>query len=351
MLIIDGSQGEGGGQVLRTSLSLSALTGRPFRIKNIRANRSQPGLRPQHLTAVRAVATICQAELRGDQINSSMLEFRPQGTAVAGHYEMDVSQASKGGFSAGAVTLIFQAILWPLLFAGQPSQVSIQGGTHVPFSPPYHYLAHVAQPAFMRFGAAFSTRLAAWGWQAAGNGRMQAAIEALQSLQAVTFSPVATRRVEGIAAVSNLPAHIPQRMADRADKLLKQAGFQPVVRPTREQGAGPGAGIFLWLAQAGFSCLGRPGLASEKVAETAVEELLAFIDDETAAVDEHLADQLLIPMALAQGQSAFTTNRLTRHTFTNADLLRQWLNVSITIDGRIDQPGTVIITGTNFGGD
>jgi RNA 3'-terminal phosphate cyclase (ATP) len=153
-------------------------------------------------------------------------------------------------------------------------------------------------------------------------------------LEAAEFVPVASREVHGVAAVSNLPAHIPQRMSQRATNLLSQMGFKPDIQPVRAHGAGPGAGIVLWLAQAGFSALGRLGLPAEKVAETAVNELGAFIDDHEAAVDEHLADQLLIPMALAHGRSQFTTNKVTRHTQTNADLLRQWLGVTITVDGR-----------------
>jgi RNA 3'-terminal phosphate cyclase (ATP) len=351
MIEIDGSRGEGGGQLLRTSLSLAALTGRPFRLEKIRAGRSKPGLRPQHLTAVRAVAAICGAELSGDAIDSTALEFRPSSRAFAGQYHFDVSEASKGGFSAGAVTLILQAVLWPLLFAPESSTVRLRGGTQVPFSPPFHYLAQVVQPAFARFGARFATELRTWGWQTAGSGVVTAEIEPVSQLEAANFMPVATRHVEGIAAVTNLPAHIPQRMANRAHNLLQAAGFQPVIKPIREQGAGPGAGIVLWLPQAGFSALGRPGLPADQVAEAAVSELLAFVDDPNAAVDEHLADQLLLPMVLAHGQSSCTTHRLTRHTLTNADLLRHWLNVEIEIEGELNQPGVVQVNGIGFSGD
>lgn len=145
MLSIDGSQGEGGGQVLRTSLSLAALTGRSFTLTNVRANRQQPGLRPQHLTAVRAVAAVCGAIVQGDALNSAELVFRPQLPPQGGSYRFDVAEAAPGG-SAGAVTLIWQAIVWPLLFAGGKSHVTLRGGTHVPFSPPFDYLAQVVLP-------------------------------------------------------------------------------------------------------------------------------------------------------------------------------------------------------------
>ncbi len=347
MLTIDGSQGEGGGQVLRTSLSLSALTGRPFRIEKIRANRSQPGLRPQHLTAVRALAALCDAELSGDELNSAALVFRPGSPPCGGEYLFDVTEASPSGRSAGSVTLIAQAVLWPLLFADRPSRLILRGGTFVPFSPPYHYLAEVARPAFARFGATFSTTLVHWGWMSDGGGEVMLAIEPLPALLAAQFEPLGGDRISGVAAVTNLPSHIPHRMARRAYNLLTGAGLEPFIQPLRERGAGPGAGIVLWLDQAGFSNLGKKGLPADRVAQAAVAQLLAFLEN-GAAVDFHLADQLLVPMALARGRSSFTTDRLTRHTLTNIDLLRKWLDVSIAVDGDLDQPGNVTIVGIDF---
>lgn len=346
MLAIDGSQGEGGGQVLRTSLSLAALTGRPFRLTNIRANRAKPGLRPQHLTAVRAAAAICDAELGGANLNSTWLEFRPKSPPQGGDYRFDVAEAVRGG-SAGSVTLILQAILWPLLFADGPARLTLHGGTHVPFSPPYHYVAEVVKPILNRLGASLSLTLKAWGWYPVGGGAITAVIEPIAHLQGIAFTPLAAERVEGVAAVTNLPAHIPQRMARRADNLLRQAGLAAAIQPLRERGRGPGAGLFLWLPQAGFASLGRKGLPADKVAETAVAELLAFVENR-AAVDKYLADQLLLPLALADGRSTFTTNQLTQHTLTNAQLLRQWLDVSITITGDIGQPAQIEIAGIHY---
>ena len=147
MISIDGSRGEGGGQLLRTALSLAALTGEPCRVERIRAGRSKPGLRPQHLAAVRALALICAAEVDGDAIDSQTVVFRPKSPPLAGTYHFDVADYAPHGRSAGAVTLIFQALLWPLLFADGPSRVTLVGGTHVPLSPPFHYLAEVARPA------------------------------------------------------------------------------------------------------------------------------------------------------------------------------------------------------------
>lgn len=346
MLTIDGRMGEGGGQVLRTCLSLSALTGRPFRLTHIRANRGKPGLRPQHLTAVRATARLCGAALTGDALDSRTLEFHPAMQPQPGTYHFDIRDAAQGG-SAGAVTLIFGTLLWPLLFAGGRSLLTLRGGTHVPMSPPWHYLAQVARPAFAGIGAIFDTQLESWGWYPAGGGTMTAVIEPIDRLAAPVFKPAPAERVEGIAAVTNLPADIPQRMAGRASNLLAAAGLRSKIEPRRDKGAGPGAGIFLWLPQAGFSALGRRGLPSDQVAEVAVAETLSFMDN-TAMVDRHLADQLLLPLALAHGRARYTTDHLTLHTITNAELLRQWLDTKIDIMGELEGPAEIEVTGAGF---
>jgi RNA 3'-terminal phosphate cyclase (ATP) len=348
VIYIDGSRGEGGGQVLRTSLSLSAVTGLPFQISKIRAKRSRPGLRPQHLTAVRAVAAVCGASLEGDELDSTSLSFHPGSPPVGGSYRFDVTEVTSGGRSAGAVTLIFQALLWPLLFADRPSEVILRGGTFVPFSPPYHYLSEVARPAFERFGAGFDTSLAAWGWMNEGDGEMAASIQSLERLEGVDFEAIESPKIEGIAAVTNLPSHIPHRMARRAYNMLDRSGFEVNVQPVRERGAGPGAGIVLWMSQAGFSSLGRKGLPADKVAEAAVAELTSFVDS-GAAVDHHLADQLLVPMALAHGRSTLTTDCLSSHALTNIALLRQWLNAQIDVHGAAGRAGKIIVTGIGWG--
>lgn len=344
MLIIDGSEGEGGGQIVRTSLSLAALTGRPFELRNIRAGRSRPGLRPQHLTAVRAAAALCAAELSGDAVNSQLLRFTPRAPVVGGRYQFDVDDHAPHG-SAGAVMLVWQTLLWPLLFAAEPSALTLRGGTHVPFSPPFHYAAHVALPAYARLGVQATLALKTWGWMPQGQGHVEATVQPLRGLEAADFEPLAPLRIDGVAAATNLPSHIPQRMAQRAAALCRELGFvESAIRPSRERAPATGAGIFLWLPQAGFSALGRKGLPSEQVAEEAVNACRDFLDQQ-AAVDEHLADQLLIPLALAHGVSTFTTHRLTLHTLTNADLLRRWLSVPITIEGVRDQPARITVQG------
>ncbi len=349
MLEIDGSQGEGGGQVLRTSLSLSALTGQPFRLTNIRDKRSKPGLRPQHVTAVRAVASICDAEVTGDTIDSPTLTFAPQSKPKGGDYTFDVADAAQGR-SAGAATLIFQAALWPLLFADKPSQVILRGGTFVPFSPPYHYIAEVARPAYARLGATFTTKLNVWGWNPTGGGEFEAQIEPVALLEAVEEWAVKIedwRVVNGVAGATNLRSHIPQSMVKQAETILQQDGVTPQITSIQERGRGPGSGICLWITQAGFSNLGRKGLSAQNVAAAPVTELLDFMEN-GADVDKYLADQLLLPLALAVGPSQFTTDNLTLHTVTNANLLRQWLDVEIDIKGKIGEAAEITIEGVAF---
>lgn len=346
MLHLDGSQGEGGGQVLRTSLSLSALTGTPFRLENIRAGRPKPGLRPQHLTAVRAVADLCQASLKGDRVNSTMLDFVPGTRPQGGTYTFAVNDAA-ATHSAGAITLIFQALLWPLLFANEATALTLRGGTHVPFSPPYPYLAEVALPAYRRFGPNVSLKLDRYGWNPTGDGQMRATIQPVTQFQAAAFTPIPDETVQGLAVVTALPSHIPQRMERRAHNLLTALGLKSRIKPVREMGEHPGAGLFLWRPQAGFSALGAKGVPADKVAAAAVADLSHFIDN-PSAVDPHLADQLLIPMALAHGSSYFTTSEITSHTLTNIAILRQWLNVSIQVVGEPGQPGQITITGIGF---
>lgn len=347
MIFVDGSRGEGGGQLLRTALSLAALTGKTCRIERIRAGRSKPGLRPQHLAVVRALALICAAEVEGDAIDSQSVVFRPKSPPLAGTYHFDVADYAAQGRSAGAVTLLFQALLWPLLFADESSRVTLVGGTHVPFSPPFHYLAEVARPAWAQFGAQFSAELQRWGWMGAGNGRMMATIEPVQQLAATRFEQQAVDAVRGIAAVTNLPSHIPQRMVNRVYNRLAERGIEGDIRPMRERGAGPGASIFLWLPQAGFDALGQKGTPADKVADSAVDACYAFMDN-PAAVDSRLADQLLIPMALAHGISSYTTPEITLHTMSNLQLLRHILDIDYTVEGKIGRSGRVTVQGISF---
>jgi RNA 3'-terminal phosphate cyclase (ATP) len=348
MIEIDGSAGEGGGQVLRSALTLSALTGQPVTLVRIRANREKSGLAPQHLAVVRAVAQVCGASVIGGSLRSEYLEFRPAHAPRPGDYTVDVAEAAGGG-SAGAVTLILQALLLPLALAAGPSRVRLRGGTHVSWSPSWHYLAHVYLPMLARLGVRAEAQLEQIGFYPAGGGAAHCALEGGARLGPLTVrARGALRVVRGWAIAANLPAHIPQRMAARATNRLREAGIRAAITPQRERGPGPGAGLFLVAeyeaAVAGFAALGRLGKPSEQVAEEAALDLLAH-QASGRPLDMHLADQLLLPAALAPGVSEFAVCRVTGHLLTNADISRRFLDVEIDISGEEGKAGEVRVRG------
>lgn len=356
-LELDGAYGEGGGQVLRTALTLAVLTQQPLHLYNIRAGRPSPGLAPQHLTTVLAAAKLCQAEVEGARLGSTELWFTPTTTPQAGAYMFDVSQVARGG-SAGSVTLIFQTVLLPLVYAAGPSQVTLKGGTHVPWSPSYDYIVHVFLPTLGRMGVRATCHLDAWGMYPAGGGQMRVEIDPLppgengsQTLTPLTLlerGPL--RRVGGQGVALNLPADIAQRLANRANNVLRSRGVQAEMMPRRVGGPGIGAGIFLVAeykhTAAGFAALGAKGKPADQVADEACDDLLAH-HTTGAAVDPHLADQLLLPMALAAGPSAFQTSQVTQHLLTNAYMIQQFLAVNIDIHGQEGQAGQVTVKPTS----
>ena len=292
---VDGAYGEGGGQILRTALTLSVITGRPLRIERIRPHRRNPGLAAQHLTAGRSAAALCSARLTGDTLGSMHLEFAPTAPVAAENYDFDVALAREGG-SAGAVTLVLQTVLLPLARAPAESDFELRGGTHMAWSPPFDYVRDVWLTALARLGVDASLDLAAWGWYPVGGGEIRARIQGgatiLTPLDIEHPGPLL--RVVGRAVAANLPAHIPQRMVDRARSLLAGLGVELRIEPLRVRAACAGAGIFVTAEYAnlncGFSALGAVGKPSEQVAEEAAEALLRH-HRSGAALDLHLGDQ------------------------------------------------------------
>jgi RNA 3'-terminal phosphate cyclase (ATP) len=342
LLTLDGSHGEGGGQILRTALSLSMVTARAFRLVNIRAGRRNPGLLPQHLSAVRAAAAVSKAELSGDQLGSSALEFAPRHAPKSGSYVFDVTETAGRG-SAGSVTLILQTLLVPLAFGDSNSAVLLRGGTHVEWSPPFDHLTNSYLPLLRRMGFRIDAELRRFGFYPAGGGEVLCSIAAgpgaddaswLTPLQLTARGPL--RCVSGRAVAANLPAHIAQRMADRAHASLTDLGVPVGVHSQRVTAAGPGAGIFLTAEYAEltacFSGFGRLGKPSEAVADEAVAALREH-HGSGAAVELHLADQLLLPLALASGPSMLTAPRPTGHLMTNAWVIGQFGIAAILVEG------------------
>jgi len=346
-LEIDGSAGEGGGQILRTSLAMSALLGKPIKISKIRAGRREPGLQAQHLTCVNAVAKITDAEVTGASFGSQELLFIPK-SINTGNYRFDVSDVKA---SAGSVSLVLQAILLPLAFAGGTSKVTLLGGTHVLWSPPIHYLQMVYLPIIARMGVKANIQLKTWGWYPRGGGQIEVEIYPA-GLHNIDLSQRGNlKSIKGVSAISNLPIAIAQRQQERSLSILKsenlKAEFEIIDAPSR----GAGTAVFLVTefenSYAGFSSLGAKGKRAEEVAEEACNDCISFIQSHKS-VDYHLADQLVPLMALAKGYSCFTTSKITLHLLTNIQVAEQFLPVKFNVSGKQDQAGEVSVDSIRF---
>ena len=330
---IDASHGEGGGQVLRAALSLSVAHGRPVALRGIRLRRRRPGLQPQHLTAVRALAAISDASVEGDALDSTEVTFVPR-TLRGGTYHFDIG-AIRG--SAGSVSLLFQALLLPLARATEPSRLVLRGGTHVPWSPPVSYLTAVFLPALRRIGLSVDLRLHRWGWYPAGGGEIEASIVPGRAWRAVRWEhPSGPPSLEGLSAVSRLPRSIAERQRARAIARLTASGQAPHIVVLEDSAArSPGTLLMLTAtgesALAGFSALGRRGVPAETVADEAVTPLIEYLAA-GATVDDHLADQLVPFLALADAPSVFTCLRISSHLRTVAWVVEQLLPARVTLD-------------------
>lgn len=322
MIRLDGSQGEGGGQILRTSLALSACTGQSFLIENIRARRKKPGLMRQHLSCVRAIAQICQAGVTGDEINSQTLQFEP-GKVKAGEYHFAVG-------SAGSAMLVLQTVLPPLLVADGPSQLILEGGTHNPMSPTFHYIKEVFMPLLGKIGFDCSCSIETWGFYPAGGGRVRVTINPGRSgLNRLDLcSPGEFVGAEVLAAVARIPWEIAE---DECKTIVNAAEFSVTQKKAiAVESAGPGNVVMLRLdyahCSAMFTGFGELGVSRKKIASSVYREANSFYKA-GVAIDPHLADQILLPLALAGG-GAFTTVEPTDHTLTNLEVIKHFLPVS-----------------------
>lgn len=317
---IDGALGEGGGQILRTSLALSLVTGRAFRMINIRAKRAKPGLLRQHLTAVRAAVEISKAACDGAEIGSGELVFRP-GAVRAGDYHFAVG-------TAGSTTLVLQTILPALALAGNRSTVTLEGGTHNPLAPSYDFLARAFLPVFNRFGPLVTATLVRPGFYPAGGGKMEVIVtptaDGLRPVELLTRGADGTRRV--VAHYAGLPPGVAERAFAQVDKRLQWGRTAcGLVEHSPERGPG-----FVLVGEVRsenhteiFTAFGERGLRAEAVADRMIEQIRAYLAA-GLPVGEHLADQLLLPMALAAG-GAFRTAGLSPHARTNIKVIEAFL--------------------------
>ncbi len=336
---IDGSYGEGGGQILRTALALSAILKKPFSIHHIRSKRKNPGLQAQHLEAVEALAQITEAQTEGVKFGSQKITFFPQ-KILPGNYQFEVK-------TAGSTLLLFQAIFFPLSMAQRPSSVILVGGTHVPWSPPFQYLAEVLLPTLEPMGISVNAAIEKWGFYPRGGGKIQMTIHPVHELKPIHLTDRGSlKRIRGLSTLSNLPRHVAVRQKDQAMKRIqKELNMDAEINILYDAlSNGPGSFLFL-LAEyektiAGFSSLGQKGKPAEKVADEAVDDLKVYLSSE-GCIDPHLADQLVPFMALTKGNSSFTTTRMTNHLLTNLWIINHFLEVKVEKQGEIGKPGRV----------
>jgi RNA 3'-terminal phosphate cyclase (ATP) len=325
MLVIDGSQGEGGGQVLRSSLSLAMLTGQSLCIENIRAGREKPGLLRQHLTAVQAAVEICGATCDGAHLGSTMLTFAPA-EVKAGDYHFAIG-------SAGASCLVFQTVFLPLAKLNMPSRVTIQGGTHNTMAPSFEYLDRVFLPLARRMGFNAKLNLHRHGFYPAGGGKITAEISPFNSASPFVLEErgkLVSRKASALFA--NLPAEIALREIKELKKSLHLEDHETT--PLQVDADGPGNILMFEVMHEHvteiFSAHGEMRVSAEQVAHKVSRAAEKYLDV-PAAIGPHLADQLLLPMALTGG-GHFTTLRATPHTITNAAIIEKFLPVEISIE-------------------
>jgi len=344
-LKIDGSYGEGGGQILRTALSLSSILKKPVEIENIRKNRKEPGLKPQHLTCVNACRIITNAIVSDNEIDSTRLRFEPDGLK-GGEYAFDV--AEKSG-SAGAVSLVLQAILLPLFHAENKSHIVLSGGTHVLWSPPIHYIRQVFLPAIKRMGYHATLNLEKWGWYPIGKGKIDISVTPSEEFSSIDLTERGKLiKISGISAVSNLPLNIAERQRNRGWNLLRAKGIDADIEIINAPSIGKGTFFFILVefenAIAGFSSLGAIGKKAEKVAEEACQDFFQYLDS-GAAIDEHLAEQIIPYLTLSEEKSLFTVSKISMHLLTNIWAVKQFLPVEINVEGELGDKGEIKIQG------
>ncbi|MGQ4834081.1 MAG: RNA 3'-terminal phosphate cyclase [Candidatus Asgardarchaeia archaeon] len=335
MIEIDGSMGEGGGQILRVAIALATVLNQPVKVYNIRKKRSPPGLKPQHLNAIRALAKISKAKLTGDFVGSEEIMFIPSKLS-GGNYKIDIG-------TAGSISLILQALLPAAVFSEEPTHLKIIGGTDVKWAPPIDYMIHVFSPIIQRMGANIEITLKRRGHYPRGGGIVEVDIQPIDFLRSISIIERGRLiEIKGISHAVRLPAHIAERQALAAVETLKKGGIDvqiDIKKEYYEKGKdphlGPGSGIVLWAVSEnsiiGSDALGEKGVPAEKVGSSAAEKLISEIRT-GAGLDKHMADMIIVWAFLATGTSEFTTSQLTLHAKTCLELIKKFdTNAKISI--------------------
>lgn len=320
MLIIDGAYGEGGGQILRTAVSLSLITQTPIKITDIRKNRPNPGIKPQHYTALVMMKQLCQATTEGLEIGSSTFSFFPK-QIVSGHYNFDVG-------TAGSIVLVFQTCIPCSLRIKAPIQLTLKGGTDVNWSPSWDYFYFVFLPLLQRCDLHIKATLLKRGYYPKGGGEAVLTINPCQLINGIMFNePVKYSQVKGRIHLGNLPQHIGIRMKNEVVKLLLKQSIPTEIAIDTYTTLSTGTGITLWSSNEkgmiGCSELGEKGVPAERVASRAVQQMLENMSI-GVNLDEHLFDQILPYLVLAKGISICHVKSLSSHAKTTMWLLQQF---------------------------
>lgn len=339
MLVIDGGIGEGGGQILRTSLALSLVTGKEFTLKDIRSKRKKPGLRAQHLNAVKLSAEIGNARVEGAEFGSTKLVFSPQ-AIQAGNYSIEIG-------TAGATALVLQTAFLPLSLGNKSSRILISGGTHVPFAPTFDFLNLHWNNFLTRIGIQLSIRLQNAGFYPRGGGQISANIQPVREVTNLTLTDRGSiKQIYGISAVANLDRTIAERQRNHIVRTLGHKfplnDIRIIELPSKFKGTTICLVCEFEHSQCCYTSLGEPGKPAEVVAQEVCRKIENFLSSE-AVIDEHLADQLLLPLSISRESSYFSTAIITDHLQTNADVIKLFTNADIDIVGNTGSPGAISI--------
>jgi RNA 3'-terminal phosphate cyclase (ATP) len=348
MIEICGDMLEGGGQIVRTTLALSALTGKPVTITKIRDKRPNPGLQAQHVVAAKAVAAICNAETTNLTQGSQLLTFTPRGHA-SGHYRLDVG-------TAGSIPLILQALMPAAAYSPAPVEFELTGGTDVRWSPSIDYLRLIQLPLLRRTGYEATIRVHRRGHYPKGGGRVSVAITPPRILKAIRWLKTGELiGIEGISHCVKLPSHVAQRQANAAKEKLGAASFSSVnvatetYPPNQDPHVASGSGITLLAkftsgAILGSDSLGERGKPAESVGEEAASKLINELRS-GAPVDRHMGDIVIPYMTVAEGRSEVHVSEITMHTLTNIKVAEMLTGVKFDVHGELHRPGTVGVDG------
>jgi len=351
MIEIQGDILEGGGQIIRTSISLAALTGEHIHITKIRHKRPNPGLQPQHVTATKAIATLCDAQTEGLTQGSTELIFKPNGHK-SGKFKFDVG-------TAGSIPLVLQALMPCIAFSPDYLELEITGGTDVKWSPPIDYIRLITLPTLCLMGYELNLTVNRRGHYPKGGGDVIVSTTPPRRLRNITL----TKRdqltsIEGVSHCVKLPSHVAQRQADAAKRILTRAGYNThrvIVESYRsdlDQHIGPGSGITLVATHAnpslvGADALGERGKPAEQVGEEAAIRLIEELNPQ-ASLDRHMGDMIIPYMAVANGHSEITVSQITMHTLTNIHIAEKILKVKFQVNGNVGQTGRISVDGLNL---